>query len=143
MQFAVNIEDDISQLVPPTFSTLTNKPPQPMVELLWNQQYYPIGEKVSSPNIHMCATCKLPIRIYGRLVSFSVCQSVTSLVAISWQYCICDKRFCYCRFHASTYIATAAPFCKGIIAQVVPKKFIGWRKPHWEVFSCVIMKVCY
>lgn len=63
-----NIDDDISQLVPPTFSTISKGPPQPMLELTWDHQYAPMGEKVASPNIHMCICCKLPIRLYGRLI---------------------------------------------------------------------------
>lgn len=63
-----NIDDDISQLVPPTFSTISKGPPQPMLELNWDHQYMPMGEKVASPNIHMCIGCKLPIRLYGRLI---------------------------------------------------------------------------
>ncbi|CAL8072167.1 unnamed protein product [Orchesella dallaii] len=63
-----NIDDDISQLVPPTFSTISKGPPQPMLELSWDHQYLPMGEKVASPNIHMCITCRLPIRLYGRLI---------------------------------------------------------------------------
>jgi len=62
------LDDDISQLVPPTFSTVSKGPPQPMLELKWDHQYTPIGEKLASPNIHMCVDCKLPIRIYGRLI---------------------------------------------------------------------------
>ncbi|ODN01177.1 E3 ubiquitin-protein ligase Hakai [Orchesella cincta] len=63
-----NIDDDISQLVPPTFSTISKGPPQPMLELSWDHQYLPMGEKVASPNIHMCIACRLPIRLYGRLI---------------------------------------------------------------------------
>jgi hypothetical protein len=63
------LDDDISQLVPPTFSTVSKGPPQPMLKLTWNHKYTPMGDKLPTPNIHMCVDCKLPIRIYGRLVS--------------------------------------------------------------------------
>jgi len=63
-----NIDDDISQLVPPTFSTVSKGPPQPMLELKWEHKYTAIGDKLPTPNVHMCIGCKLPIRIYGRLV---------------------------------------------------------------------------
>lgn len=62
------LDDDISQLIPPTFSTVSKGPPQPMLELTWTHKYTPIGDKLPTPNIHMCVDCKLPIRIYGRLV---------------------------------------------------------------------------
>lgn len=65
----VSIDDDISQLIPPTFSTISTGPPQPMLDLDWNHKYNPFGEKIPNANIHMCVTCRLPIRIYGRLVS--------------------------------------------------------------------------
>jgi hypothetical protein len=65
-----NIDDDISQLVPPTFSTVSRGPPQPMLELTWEHKYTAIGEKLPTPNVHMCMGCKLPIRIYGRLVCY-------------------------------------------------------------------------
>lgn len=64
------LDDDISQLVPPTFSTVSKGPPQPMLELSWEHKYTPMGDKLPTPNIHMCVDCKLPIRIYGRLVIF-------------------------------------------------------------------------
>ncbi|CAG7705037.1 unnamed protein product [Allacma fusca] len=63
-----SIDDDISQLVPPTFSTLTAGPPQPMVDLDWFHNYNPSAEKVPNPNVHMCVACLLPIRLYGRLI---------------------------------------------------------------------------
>jgi len=63
-----DIDGDISQLVPVSFTTITKGPPQPMLELDWNQRYTPIGERLPNPNIHMCDMCRLPIRIYGRMI---------------------------------------------------------------------------
>jgi len=74
-----NIDDDISQLVPPTFSTVSKGPPQPMLELSWNHKYTPIGEKLPSPNVHMCIGCKKPIRMYGRLVRIFMLSYISTI----------------------------------------------------------------
>lgn len=73
------IDDDISQLVPPTFSTVSKGPPQPMLELSWDHKYTPIGDKLPTPNVHMCVGCKLPIRIYGRLVGTSFFKELQNI----------------------------------------------------------------
>ncbi|XP_021955410.1 E3 ubiquitin-protein ligase Hakai-like [Folsomia candida] len=81
------LDDDISQLVPPTFSTVSKGPPQPMLELSWEHKYTPMGDKLPTPNIHMCVDCKLPIRIYGRLIP---CKHVyCHACATKQSYCSC------------------------------------------------------
>ncbi|KAL5290012.1 CBLL1 family protein [Megaselia abdita] len=64
----VGMEDDISQLEAPTFTTLVRAPPEPMLRLKWNHKVNLIGEKVLNPMIYNCDTCDKPILVYGRMI---------------------------------------------------------------------------
>lgn len=63
-----DLEADISQLEPPTFTTINRGPPEPMLRLRWDHRVNLIGEKVLNPMIHCCDKCLKPILIYGRMV---------------------------------------------------------------------------
>lgn len=65
---AVDLEDDISKLEAPTFTTINRGPPEPMLRLDWSHKVNLIGEKVLNPMIHCCDKCMKPILIYGRMV---------------------------------------------------------------------------
>uniref|UniRef100_T1IP73 phospholipase A2 n=1 Tax=Strigamia maritima TaxID=126957 RepID=T1IP73_STRMM len=65
------MEDDISKLEAPTFTTIDRGPPEPMhrnTKLRWDHKVHLIGEKVVNPMLHCCEKCKLPILIYGRMI---------------------------------------------------------------------------
>lgn len=64
------MEDDISKLEAPTFTTINRGPPEPMLRLEWNHKVNLIGEKVLNPMIHCCDKCLKPILIYGRMVCY-------------------------------------------------------------------------
>nr|CAG4640888.1 EOG090X06V5 [Eulimnadia texana] len=63
-----DLEDDISQLQAPTFTTLNRGPPEPMLRLNWDLPVNLIGQKVINPMIYCCDKCVKPILIYGRLI---------------------------------------------------------------------------
>lgn len=63
-----DMEADISQLEPPTFTTISRGPPEPMLRLSWDHKVNLIGEKVLNPMIYCCDQCDKPILIYGRMI---------------------------------------------------------------------------
>lgn len=68
MRQTFDMEADISQLEPPTFTTISRGPPEPMLHLAWDHKVNLIGEKVLNPVIHCCEQCEKPILIYGRMI---------------------------------------------------------------------------
>ncbi|XP_055386412.1 E3 ubiquitin-protein ligase Hakai [Condylostylus longicornis] len=67
-QHTIDMEADISQLEAPTFTTLSKRPPEPMLHLKWDHKVSLIGEKVLNPMIHCCDQCDKPILVYGRMI---------------------------------------------------------------------------
>ncbi|XP_067127051.1 E3 ubiquitin-protein ligase Hakai-like [Centruroides vittatus] len=66
-----DIEEDISKLETPTFTTLERGLPEPLhknKKLRWDHRVNLIGEKVINPMIHCCGNCSLPILMYGRMI---------------------------------------------------------------------------
>ncbi|XP_076313620.1 uncharacterized protein LOC143226484 [Tachypleus tridentatus] len=66
-----DIDEDISKLETPTFTTISRGPAEPLhqnKQLHWNHKINLIGEKVVNPMIHCCEKCAVPILIYGRMI---------------------------------------------------------------------------
>ncbi|XP_065569289.1 E3 ubiquitin-protein ligase Hakai-like isoform X1 [Artemia franciscana] len=62
------LEADITNLQAPTFTTLTRGPLEPITKLKWDHKVNLIGQKVSSPMVHICEKCNKPVLIYGRMI---------------------------------------------------------------------------
>ncbi|XP_043221007.1 E3 ubiquitin-protein ligase Hakai-like [Amphibalanus amphitrite] len=63
-----DMEADISELEPATFSTIPRGQPEPMLRLSWNHKVNLIATKVLNPLIHLCEKCDCPILAYGRMI---------------------------------------------------------------------------
>lgn len=66
-----DMEEDISKLEAPKFSTIDRGPPEPIHDnnkLKWDYKVNLIGEKVINPMIHCCKKCDLPVLTYGRMI---------------------------------------------------------------------------
>lgn len=63
-----DLEADIAQLKPVTFTTISKQEPETMLNLKWDHKVNLMGEKVPKPMVHCCDTCQKPIIIYGRLL---------------------------------------------------------------------------
>ncbi|KAJ8688372.1 hypothetical protein QAD02_024167 [Eretmocerus hayati] len=83
-----DLEADISQLEPPTFTTINRGPPEPMLRLRWDHRVNLIGEKVLNPMIHCCDKCLKPILIYGRMIP---CKHVFCLLCAKKEDKVCPR----------------------------------------------------
>ncbi|XP_037086830.1 E3 ubiquitin-protein ligase Hakai-like [Pollicipes pollicipes] len=63
-----DMEADISQLEPATFTTIQRGQPEPMLRLSWHHKVNLIAAKVLNPLIYLCEKCDCPILAYGRMI---------------------------------------------------------------------------